>query len=64
MGFPRGSVIKNLACNAGDAGSIPEYGDPLKGEMATHSSILFRIIPWTEESGDPQSIRPQIVRHN
>ena len=25
--------------------------DPLKETMATHSSILSREIPWTEESG-------------
>ena len=25
--------------------------DPLEEEMATHSSILARIIPWTEEPG-------------
>ena len=26
MGFPGGSVLKNLSANAGDAGSIPESG--------------------------------------
>ena len=25
--------------------------DPVEKEMATHSSILARIIPWTEEPG-------------
>ena len=32
---------------------VPSLGreDPLKKEMATHSSILAREIPWTEESG-------------
>ena len=25
--------------------------DPLEGEMATHSSILAWIIPWTEKPG-------------
>ena len=30
--------------------------DPLEKEMATHSSILARRIPWTEEPGRPQSI--------
>ena len=29
--------------------------DPLEEEMATHSSILARIIPWTEEPGRLQS---------
>ena len=43
MGFPGGSVAKNLFANAGDireAGSIPGSGDPLEEGMATHSSIL------------------------
>ena len=29
--------------------------DPLEKEMATHSSILARRIPWTEELGGLQS---------
>ena len=33
-------MIKNLPANAGDVGSIPGSGDPLEGDMATHSSIL------------------------
>ena len=48
-GFPGGSVVKNLPANAGDAGSIPELGRSLGKGMATHSSILAWIIPWTEE---------------
>ena len=32
--------------------------DPLEKEMATHSSILARRIPWTEEPGGHR------VRHN
>ena len=30
--------------------------DPLEEEMATHSSILAWIIPWTEEAGGLQSM--------
>ena len=30
--------------------------DPLEEEMATHSSILARKIPWTEEPGELQSM--------
>ena len=30
--------------------------DPLEKEMATHSSILAWRIPWTEESGELQSL--------
>ena len=37
--------------------------DPLEKEMATHSSILTRRIPWTEETGGLQSIGSQRVRH-
>ena len=33
--------------------------DPLERGMATHSSILSRRTPWTEEPGGLQSIRSQ-----
>ena len=33
--------------------------DPLKVDMATHSSILAWIIPWTEETGGLPSIDSQ-----
>ena len=32
------------------------WEDPLKKEMATYSSILACIIPWTEEPGGLQSM--------
>ena len=51
MGFPSGLAAKNLPANAGDAGSILGWEDPLEKEMATHSSILAWKIPWTEEPG-------------
>ena len=38
--------------------------DPLKKEMATHSSIFAWRIPWTEELGRLQSIGLQRVRHD
>ena len=37
--------------------------DPLEGSMATHSSILAREIPWTEEPGGLQSMGSQRVGH-
>jgi len=37
--------------------------DSLKEEMATCSSILDGIIPWTEESGGLQSMGLQRVGH-
>ena len=38
--------------------------DPLKEEMATHSSILAWEILLTEESGRPQSMGLQRVGHD
>ena len=38
--------------------------DPLEKEMATHSSILAKRIPWTEEPDGLQSMGSQRVRHN
>ena len=47
-GFPNGSVAKNLP--AMQETQFPSLGqeDPLKEEMATHSSILAWKIPWTK----------------
>ena len=36
-------VVKNPSVNAGDirdAGLIPKWGDPLKQDMASHSTVL------------------------
>ena len=38
--------------------------DFLEEEMPTHSSILAWKIPRTKESGGPQSMRSQRVRHD
>ena len=38
--------------------------DPLKKEMATHSSVLAWEIPWTEEPGGLQSVGLQRVGHD
>ena len=38
--------------------------DPLEEEMATHASILAWRIPWTEETGELQSVGPKRVGHN
>ena len=50
-GSPDGTVVKNTPANAGDMGSILGWEDPMEEEMATHSNILARKIPWTEEPG-------------
>ena len=55
LGFPGGSVVKNLPANAEDTGSLGQE-DPLEKEMATHSSILAWRIPRTEEPGVLQSM--------
>ena len=67
MGFPGGSVVKNLPASAGEArgnGSTPGPGRPPGGRMATHASILAWEIPRTEEPGRLQSMRLQIVGHD
>ena len=40
------------------------HEDPLEKEMATHSNILARRIPWTEEPGGPQSMGLQRIGHD
>ena len=52
----RGSLVKNLP--AMQETQVPSLGwkNPLEKEMAVHSSILARKIPWTEESGRLQSM--------
>ena len=40
------------------------WEDPLKKGMATHSSILARRTPWTEEPSRLQSMGLQRVRHD
>ena len=47
-------MVKNLPASAGDVGEVC-WEDPLEEKMATHSSILAWIIPWTEELGGLQS---------
>ena len=37
--------------------------DPLKEEIATHSNVLARRIPWTEEPGGLQFTGSQRARH-
>ena len=40
------------------------WEDPLEKEMAKHSSILPRRIPWIEEPGELQSTGLQRLRHD
>ena len=63
-GFPGGTVVKNPPANARDAGLIPGARRSPGVEMAAHSSIPAWKIPWTEEPGGLQLMRPQKVRHD
>ena len=51
-------MVKNMPADAGDTrDSVQSLGreDPLKKEVATHSSILVWEILWTEDPGGIQS---------
>ena len=66
MGFPGGSVVKNLPASAGiQEMQVQSLGweDTLEKEMATHSSIVALEIPWTEEPGGLQCVGLQRVGH-
>ena len=67
LGFPSGSVANNpsarLETQETWVTSLGQ-GDPLEERMATHSSILARRIPWTEESDRLQSVESQRDRHD
>ena len=41
-----------------------DWEDPLEAGKATHSSILAWRIPWTDKTGELQSIRSQRVGHD
>ena len=49
-------IVKNLP--AIQETQVPTLGreEPLEKGMATHSSVLFGIIPWIEEPGGLQSM--------
>ena len=60
-------MVKNLPASATDgrgAGESLGREDPLEKEMATHSSILARRIPWTEDPGGLQFMGLQRVIHD
>ena len=52
MDFPSGSDGTESACSEGE----PGWEDPLEKGIATHSSILVWIIPWTKEPGRLQAM--------
>ena len=64
MGFPGGTMVKDPPANAGDArdvGSVPRLRQsPGEGNGYPLQYSCLKI-PWTEEPGGPQSMRPQGV---
>ena len=57
-------IVKNLPATQETWVRSLGQEDPLKKEMATHSSILAWRIPWTEEPGGLQFMGSQRVGHN
>ena len=57
-------MVKNLPSNAGDAIQSLGWEDAQEKEMAIHSNILAREIPWTEEPGKLQSMGSQTGRND
>ena len=53
--FPSGSEVLPPAMKETQVRFVGQE-DPLKEEMATHSSILAWEIPWTEDTGGLQSM--------
>ena len=67
MGFPSGSVVKNLPLmQEMQETQVQSLGgeDPPEEGMATHSSIFTKKIPWTEEPGGLWSMGLQRVGHD
>ena len=64
MGFPGGSVAKNLP--AMQETQVQSLGreDPLEKGMATHFSMLAWRIPSTQEIGKLQSMGSQRIRND
>ena len=54
--LPGGSATKNPPASQETRVRSLDWEDPLEKEMATHSSILARRIPWTKEPGRLQSV--------
>ena len=56
VGFPGGSRVNNPPAVLETRVLSLGQEDPLKKEVATHSSILAWRIPWTQEPGGLQSM--------
>ena len=56
LGFPCGSVVKNLPAKQNTSVQSLDWDNLLENEMGTHPSILAWRILWTEEPGGLQSM--------
>ena len=59
-------MVRNLPASVGDGDQqVQSLGreDLLEEKIATHSNILARIIPWTEEPGGLQSMGLPRIGH-
>ena len=61
MGFPGGSVVKNLPVMQEMQVQSLGQEDPLEKKMATHSSILAWEIPWAEEQAIVHGVTKESV---
>ena len=59
MGFPDGSIVKNLLAKQETQVQSLSWEDPLEKKIATHSRILAWKIPWKEESG---GLQPMVLQ--
>ena len=57
-------MVKNLLVMQKTQVRSLSQEDPLKEEVAAHSSLPAWRIPWTEEPGGLQPMGSQKVRHN
>ena len=64
MGFPSGSVVKNLPAMQETQVQSLGQKETLEKGMPTPSSILAWRIPWTDEPFGLQSTGSQRVSHN
>ena len=63
-GFPVAQMVKNLPAMQETWVQFLGWEDPLEKGIAIHSSILAWRIPWTEKTGELQSMRLQRIRHD
>ena len=64
MGFPGGSVVKNLPVIREMWVQSLGREDPVEVEMATHSSIIAWEISWSGEPRGLYSVGSQRVEHD